>query len=103
MTLTMTAPKWACLHVVVAFASSPSSHETQGCIDYLCSHHDQNCLGVGHGGDNQQQHIPVVAFYPQNLEVYLHKCEVWDACTPILSSSNNQPRGWISRVSSLQN
>ena len=81
----------------------PHSHETQAFVDYLCAHHIQNCLGVGHGGDNQQQHILVVTFYPQNLEVYLHKSEVWDGCAPIPSSSNNWPRGWICRVRSLQN
>ena len=81
----------------------PCSHETQSFVDYICAHHDQNCLGVSCGGENQQQHILIVAFYPQNLEVYLQKSEVWDGWTPIPSSSNNQPRGWICRVSSLQN
>ena len=73
----------------------PHSHETQSFVNYLCAHHDQNCLGVGHGGDNQQQHILVIVSYPWNLELYLHKSEVWDGCTPIPSSSNNQPRDWI--------
>ena len=76
------APKWACLHVMVAFASSPVVMRPRGFVDYLCAHHDQDCLGVGRGGDNQQQHILIVAFYPWNLEVYLHKSEVWDGCNP---------------------
>ena len=64
------------------------SHETQIFVNYLCAHHNWNCLGVGHGGDIQQQHILIIISYPWNLQVYLHKSEVWDGCTPIPSSSN---------------
>ena len=45
----------------------------------------------------------IIVSYPWNLEVYLHNPKVWDGCTPIPSSSNNWPKGWICRVSSLQN
>ena len=38
----------------------PCSHETQGLVNYFCAPHDQNCFRVGHGGNNQQQHILVV-------------------------------------------
>ena len=81
----------------------PHNHETQSLVYYLYAHHDQNCLGVGYGGDNQQQHILIIVSYPQNLEVYLYKSEVLNGCTPNPSSSNNWPRGWMCRVSSLQN
>ena len=86
-----------------SFCKLPHSHKAQSFVNYLCAHHDQNCLRVGCGGDNQQQHILIIVSYPQNLEVYLHKSEVWGGCTPHPSSSNNWPRGWICRVSSLQN
>ena len=81
----------------------PQSHEIQGLVNYFCAHHDWNCLKVGHGGDNQQQHILIVTFYPQNLEVYLHISKVCDGCTPIPSSSNNWPRGWTCKVRSSHN
>ena len=60
----------------------PHSHEAQSFVNYLCTHHNQNCLRVGCGGDNQQQHILVIVSYPWNLKVYLHKSKVWHGCTP---------------------
>ena len=44
----------------------PCSHKTQSFVNYLCAHYDWNCLGAGHGGDNQQQHILIIVSYPQN-------------------------------------
>ena len=82
----------------------PCSHETRSFVDYLCAHHDQKCLGVDCGGDNQQQHILIIVSYPQNLAGL--PPQIWEygmAAPPIPSSSNNQPWGWMCRVSSLQN
>ena len=81
----------------------PHSHETQILVNYLRTQHNQNRLGVGHGGDNQQQHILIVISNPQNLEVNLHKSKVWEAAPPVPSNSNNWPRGWICRARSSQN
>ena len=81
----------------------PHSHEAQSLVDYLGTNHDWNCLGVGHGGDNQQQHILIIISHPWNLEVNFHKSKVWDGCTPVPSNSNNWPRGWMCRVRSSQN
>ena len=75
----------------------PCSHAAQSSIYYFWTHHNQNSFSIGCGGDYQQQHILVVTSNPQNLEVYLHKSEVRDGCTPVPSNSNNQPKGWISR------
>ena len=63
------------------FCKLPCSHETQNFVNYLSTHHDQNHLGVGRGGDNQQQHILIVISDPWNLKVSLYKSKVWDGCT----------------------
>ena len=89
-----------------SFCKLPHSHRDQIFVNYLSVHYNQNCLRVGHGGDNQQQHILIIVSYPQNLAVYLHKSMVWDGCTSIPSSSNNPPRagfaGWaLCRIEDL--
>ena len=82
----------------------PHSHETKSFVDYHCVHHDQNCLGVGHGGDNQQQYILIIVFYPtESGGLPPQTLRYGIAAPPIPSSSNNWPRGWICRVRSLQN
>ena len=61
------------------------------------------CLRIGHGWYDHQQHILIVVLDPWDLEIDLHKPEVWVGRTPIPSSSNNHPRGWICNGSSSQN
>ena len=78
----MTAPKWACIQVMVTFTSSPLCYYSHGPIYKLGSNHNQNHLKIGHGWYNQQQHILIVILYPQDLEVNLHEPKVWDGKTP---------------------
>ena len=82
----------------------PHSHQAQSFVNYLSAHHNWNCLGVGHGGDIQQQHVLIVVSY--SLEFGGLPPQIWGMgwlhC-PIPSSSNNWPKGCICRVSSLQN
>ena len=65
--------------------------------------HNWDCLKVGHGSYNQQQHILIIMLDPWDLEVDLHEPKVRDGCTPVPSNSNNRPRVWISSASSSQN
>ena len=77
----MTAPKWACLHVVVTL-QAPLGHCAYGPIYDFRSNHDQDHLRICCGWYNQQQHILIVVFGPWDLEVDLQEPEVWDGGTP---------------------
>ena len=104
MTLTWLLRKWACLHVMVAFASSPVVTRLRALSIIFVPTRTRNCLGVGHGGDNQQQHILIVA--SSSLKSGGLLPQIWGKGwlqPSIPSSSNNWPRGCICRMSSLQN
>ena len=70
-------------------------HQAQNPIYYFRTNHNWNCLRIGHGWDDQQQHIHIKVCDAWDLEVNLNKSKVWDGCTPIPCSSNNWPKGWI--------
>ena len=75
----------------------------KGLVYDFGANHYWNCLRVGLGWYNQQQHILIIMLDPWDLEVDLHKAKVRDGCAPIPSNSNNWYRGWISSASSSQN
>ena len=62
--------------------TSPLGHHAHGPIYDFGSNHNQDHLRVGHGWYDQQQHILIIGFDPQDLEVDLHKLEVLDGRTP---------------------
>ena len=66
------------------FCKLPLGYDAQGPIYDFGSNHDQAHLGIGHGWYDQQQHILIVVFDPQDLEIGLHKPEVWDGRTTCL-------------------
>ena len=51
-------------------------------IYYFGSNHDWDHLRIDHGWYKQQQHILIVIFDIQDLEVDFHEPEVWDGVTP---------------------
>ena len=66
---------------MVTFASSPLVIKLMA-LSYFGSNHNHDHLRVGHGWYDQQQHILIIIFDPQDLEVDLNEPEVWDGGTP---------------------
>ena len=85
------------------FHKLPLCYYAHGSIYDFGSSHDQDYLRIGCGWYDQQQHILIVILDPQDLEIDLHKPEVWDGGPPVTSNSNSWPRGWIWSARSSQN
>ena len=54
----------------------------KGLVYDIGANHDWNCLRVGLGWYNKQQHILIIMLDPWDLEVDLHKAKVRDGCAP---------------------
>ena len=74
---------------MVTFESSPLGYDAHGPIYNFGSNHGWDHLRIGHGWYNQQQHNLIVVLDPWDLEIDLHKPEVWDGRMPCPSSSNS--------------
>ena len=77
----MTVPKRACFHVMVAFMSSPLVMMLMA-LSLILDPTMTGNLRIGHGWYNQQQHILILIFDPWDLEIDLHKLNIWDGGTP---------------------
>ena len=67
---------------MVAFASSPFVIKLRALSMILEPTPDQDHLRIGHGWDDQQQHLLTIVCDSWDLEVDLHESKVWDGCTP---------------------
>ena len=70
-------------------------HQAQDPIYDFRTNHDWDCLGIGCGWDDQEQHILIIVFDAGIWRLTSIKPRYGMATLPVPSSSNNWPNGWI--------